>query len=343
MRWREFTTGFSKEPPKEQEEHGILDTAKNAWDWVRDNTASQTQFLLGTGVEALGKAANFLGGEDTLAAKYNPYVASTLRSLGDTADKFAGGLLSSAANTAPVADEDSTVGAFSNALTGAYTGGMGNLAGMLGLNKAANTGYTVAKKTANDAPVSTDNLWGYFTNPRGFASDFGQQLGSMASIAQFMPLAPEAAIGRGVAALGGDAITQALVNRGLYNAAKVFATSAPGAVRYGLTSAPIEGLMEGYPVYRESLEQGDSDEEAYRKALVTAGKNIPLLFATNTLEGLTLTSPLIKGSRFFKAKQIGGRGALNSLQEQFEEGTQQAIQNEQLGKTFRIYTFWLDK
>ena len=330
MKWREFTTGFSKKPPEEQ---GILDsitdTAKDAYEWARDNTAAQTRLLLGMGTEAFGKALNFLGDEDTLAAKYNPSVASTLRSAGDSANNLARGLLTSAADIAPVADYDSPVGAFANQVTGAVHGGIGRMASMLHLDQTADAGYNAAQKTANTAPVSTDDLVEYFTNPRGFISDTGQLVGSMATIVPFMGLLPEATAARGLAALGGDTLVQGLVNRGMYGLAKFFASSMPRAVQYGLTSAPIEGAMEGGETRRELLNRGASEEEATRESLIAMGKNVPLLVASNTLEGLSFFSPLRAGN---KAVQIGGRGLLNSLQQQYEEFVQQGIQNEALGE-----------
>ena len=330
MKWREFTTGFSKKPPEEQ---GILDsitdTAKDAYEWARDNTAAQTRLLLGMGTEAFGKALNFLGDEDTIAAKYNPSVASTLRSAGDSANNLARGLLTSAADIAPVADYDSPVGAFANQVTGAVHGGIGRMASMLHLDQTADAGYNAAQKTANTAPVSTDDLVEYFTNPRGFISDTGQLVGSMATIVPFMGLLPEATAARGLAALGGDTLVQGLVNRGMYGLAKFFASSMPRAVQYGLTSAPIEGAMEGGETRRELLNRGASEEEATRESLIAMGKNVPLLVASNTLEGLSFFSPLRAGN---KAVQIGGRGLLNSLQQQYEEFVQQGIQNEALGE-----------
>lgn len=332
MKWREFTTGFSKKPPEEQ---GILDsitdTAKDAYEWARDNTAAQTRLLLGMGTEAFGKALNFLGDEDTLAAKYNPSVASTLRSAGDSANNLARGLLTSAADIAPVADYDSPVGAFANQVTGAVHGGIGRMASMLHLDQTADAGYNAAQKTANTAPVSTDDLVEYFTNPRGFISDTGQLVGSMATIVPFMGLLPEAIAARGLAALGGDALVQGLVNRGMYGLAKFFASSMPRAVQYGLTSAPIEGAMEGGETRRELLNRGASEKEATRESLIAMGKNVPLLVASNTLEGLSFFSPLRAGN---KALQIGGRGLLNSLQQQYEEFAQQGIQNEALGEPY---------
>lgn len=330
MRWREFTTGFSKKPPEEQ---GILDsitdTAKDAYEWARDNTAAQTRLLLGMGTEAFGKALNFLGDEDTLAAKYNPSVASTLRSAGDSANNLARGLLTSAADIAPVADYDSPVGAFANQVTGAVHGGIGRMASMLHLDQTADAGYNAAQRTANTTPVSTDDLVEYFTNPRGFISDTGQLVGSMATIVPFMELLPGATAARGLAALGGDTLVQGLVNRGMYGLAKFFASSMPRAVQYGLTSAPIEGAMEGGETRRELLNRGASEEEATRESLIAMGKNVPLLVASNTLEGLSFFSPLRAGN---KALQIGGRGLVNSLQQQYEEFVQQGIQNEALGE-----------
>ena len=240
-------------------------------------------------------------------------------------------MLDFATNNVDVANGDNFSGAFANQLMSGLTGSYGGLASMIHSDKTADALINASESTANKTPVSTDNLTEYFTNPHGFVSDFGQQAGSMAAIVPFMGLLPEAAVARGIGALGGDAITQALVNRGLYNAAKVFAGGAPRAVQYGLTSAPVEGAREGGETRRNLLNQGASEEEATKESLSTMGKNIPLLLATNTLEGLAFFSPL-KGAN--KALQIAGRAAANSAQEQYEEFAQEGIQNAALGEPY---------
>jgi len=60
-----------------------------------------------------------------------------------------------------------------------------------------------------------------------------------------MLVAPETLGLRAATALGGDAITQALINRGLYGVAKQLAQGAPQALQYGLTSPWVEGAAEG--------------------------------------------------------------------------------------------------
>ncbi|MBQ7493634.1 MAG: glucosaminidase domain-containing protein, partial [Selenomonadaceae bacterium] len=306
---------------------GFWDTAGNAFDWWKNNSLAGAGFLGGLLAETTGNVAESLGKE----FPENSWRRNLLESAGNLAQDAADTMLDYGTKKVYTANGDNFGGAFANQLMSGLTGSYSGLASMIHADKSADALMKARQATENKTPVSTDDLGEYFTNPHGFASDVGQLGGSMAAIAPFMGLAPIGAVTRGVATFGGDAITQALINRGLYNAAKIFAGGAPRAVQYGVTSAPIEGAMEGGETRRELLNRGASEEEATRESLITMGKNVPLLLATNTLEGLAFFSPLKVSN---KALQIAGRGAVNSAQEQYEEFAQEGIQNAARGEPY---------
>ena len=321
------------ETKQDENNEGTLGSIGNLLDWLARIGPSNTMLLGGAVAETAGNTLNKLG-------EYfpeNSWRRNLLEGGGNFATDTAKSMLNRGYATAPNANPDNYSGAFANAMQGAYLGGIGNLAEMAG---SENTSYAldkIAKARANQKPVSTENLVEYFTNPRGFMSDTGQLVGSMASIAQFMPFAPEAIIGRVVAALGGDALAQALVNRGMYQAARLLANNAPQMARYGLTSAPVEGIMEGGDTRRELIKKGYDEAEANRRAWNTALENVPLLLTTNSLEGLAMLGKFGKiANKADIAKNIAGRMSANSLQEQIEEGYQQGIQNQQLDKPYSL-------
>ena len=321
------------EPQAEPEESGggFSDTVKNLSNFtpagiMHNIIDSPVPHLLGALVtETAGNVAKGLGenfGEDTWRRR-------ALDTASDLAQNVTNAALQTAQNQLEVGDDNTFTGAIGNRYVSSGSGLIGNAASMLHADTTADAAAKASEATANKNRVSTDDLGEYFTDPRGFASDATEQLVSTAMIAPFMGLLPEAVAARGVAALGGDALVQALTNRGMYGLAKFIAGGAPQAIRYGFTSAPAEEAMEGGETRRELLNRGASEEEATRESLITMGKNIPLLMVTNTLEGLTFFSPL-RGAN--KALQIAGRGAVNSAQEQYEEFAQQGIQNEALGE-----------
>lgn len=235
-----------------------------------------------------------------------------------------------------VGENDTYSGSFGNAFgSGAY-GVFGGLAIILHSDKAASAFNQAVQELAEQNAIDPEFSWEYLSDPRGLTRSFGQMLSSMAAIAPTMLAMPETTAARGIAALAGDAITQALVNRGLYNAAKVFAEGAQNAFRYAATSAPVEGLAEGGHVRTDLLNEGYSDEEATKRSINTALANIPVLAASNFAEGLLLGAPLFKTSGSV-AKNVGqgvARWQLNSLQQALEESTQKGISNWQTDKTY---------
>ncbi|MBQ6298641.1 MAG: glucosaminidase domain-containing protein [Selenomonadaceae bacterium] len=325
------TTSPQAEP--EETGGGFWDTTKNLFNFTPAGVAYNVidspvpYFAGGLLAETAGNVAERLGEE----FPENSWRRRALDTASDFAQNITDAALKNAQNKVDVGDDDTFTGAIGNRFVSSASGLLGNAASMIHADKTADAAIETSESTANKNRVSTDDLGEYFTNPRGFASDATEQLTSTAMIAPFMALLPEAVAARGLAAFGGDAITQGLINRGLYGAAKWFAGGAPRAVQYGLTSAPVEGAMEGGETRRELLNQGASEEEATKESLITMGKNVPLLLATNTLEGLAFFSPL-KGAN--KALQIAGRAAVNSAQEQYEEFAQQGIQNAALGEPY---------
>ncbi len=323
-------------PQAEPEETGggFWDTAKNLFNFTPAGVAYNIikspapHFAGGLLAETAGNVSERLG-------KEFPENSWRRRAL-DTASAFAQNItdaaLQNAQNQLEVGNDNTFSGAIGNRFVSSSSGLLGNAASFLHADKTADAAIEASEATANKNRVSTDDLGEYFTNPRGFASDATEQLTSTAMIAPFMALFPEAAAARAVATFGGDAITQALINRGLYGAAKIFAGGAPRAVQYGFTSAPIEGFgFEGGETRRELLNQGASEEEATKESFITGLKNVPLLLATNTLEGLAFFSPLKVSN---KALQIAGRSAVNSAQEQYEEFAQEGIQNAARGEPY---------
>ena len=93
----------------------------------------------------------------------------------------------------------------------------------------------------------------------------------------------------------------------------------------------LKVFFEGGETHRELLNRGANEEEATKESLITMGKNIPLLLATNTLEGLAFFSSLKVSN---KALKIAGCGAANSSQEQYEEFAQEGIQNAARGEPY---------
>lgn len=175
---------------------------------------------------------------------------------------------------------------------------------MLHSYKAANAFNQAAQELVYQKAINPEFSWEYLTNPHGLTRNLGQTAGSMAAIVPTMLVMPEATAARDIAVLGGDAITQALINRGLYNATKVFAEGAPNAFRYAATSEPIKGLAEGGHVRTDLLNECYSDEEATKRSIYTALANIPVLAASNFAKGLLLGAPWLKAGGSL-AKNVG--------------------------------------
>ena len=189
----------SPQAEPEKADGSILDTIGNAVDRWKDNSPAGAGFLGGLASETAGNILQGLGdnfGEDTWRRR-------ALKGAGDLAQSAADEMLNFAANHFDVSNEDNGV-TLPNRFMSGLTGGLGNLARMIHSDKSADALSRASELTANKKRVSTDDLIEYFTNPYGFQSDIGELAGSVAITAPFMGLVPEAAVARGVAALGGD-------------------------------------------------------------------------------------------------------------------------------------------
>lgn len=228
-------------------------------------------------------------------------------------------LLGIAANAAVTPQDNDT---FSGSLYDAGVNGVantvGNIADLTHKDDLAAAMYTLANKTQDNAPVQADWDWDYITSPHGLTRSFGNAIGSMAPLLPAMALAPESL----VAAAG--RLSPWLAN----------------GVRYAFTAIP-EAMAEGGQTRREAIEDGLDHPDL--RAFGTLAKNLPLLAASNTLEGAILGGGLGKAlagkagegvfSRVAKAPFRATPSALaEGLQNGLEEGLQQGIQNASVDK-----------
>ncbi|MCQ1533803.1 LPD38 domain-containing protein [Mitsuokella jalaludinii] len=228
-------------------------------------------------------------------------------------------LLGLAANAAVTPQDNDT---FSGSLYDAGVNGaantVGNIADLMHKDDLAAAMYALANKTQDNAPVQADWDWNYITNPHGLTRSFGNAIGSMAPLLPAAALAPESL----VAAAG--RLSPWLAN----------------GVRYGFTAIP-EAMAEGGQTRREAIEDGLDHPDL--RAFGTLAKNLPLLAASNTLEGAILGGGLGKAlagkagegvfSRVAKAPFRATPSALaEGLQNGLEEGLQQGIQNASVDK-----------
>ena len=264
----------------------ILDTAKDLFDFTPAGmvynfiTSPAPHFLGGAAAETAGNVANRLGQE----FGGNSWRRRALDSMSDSAQKIADTALEIGRNRVDTSDDGSVHDVFANGFLSNFLGNYGNLARMIHADKSADAMIKASESLANKQRVSTDDLGEYFTNPYGFVSDFANLGGSMIAAAPFSAALPIRAL--------------------------------PLALRYGAGAGLFESAVEGGETRGNLLAGGASEDEATRASLVTAGKNLPLLLATNSLEGLALLSPPGGANKLL---QIGGRAALNSAQEQYEE------------------------
>ena len=165
----------------------------------------------------------------------------------------------------------------------------------------------------------------YLTNPEGFTRDFGNMLGSMATLYPSSLLAP-AKVASMAKSMSSNPVTQ-----------KTIETMLRGA----MTSIP-ESLSEGGSVKRESIENGLNNPTL--RGWATAAMNLPTLAASNALE-----YGLLGGGLFNPAKKAG-EGVLetlgkipfratptigaNTLQNGTEEFLQQGYQNLMTNKDY---------
>lgn len=228
-------------------------------------------------------------------------------------------LLGLAANAAVTPKDDDTYGgSFYNAGVNSAASTVGNIADLMHQDDLAAAMYTLANRTQDDTPVQADLDWDYITNPHGLTRSVGNAIGSM------IPLLPAAA----------------LAPESLVAAAGRFSPWLANGVRYGFTAIP-EAMAEGGQTRREAIEDGLDHPDL--RAFGTLAKNLPLLAASNTLEGAILGGGLGKVlagkagegvlSRVAKAPFRATPSALaEGLQNGLEEGLQQGIQNASVDK-----------
>ncbi|MBR1646043.1 MAG: transglycosylase SLT domain-containing protein [Selenomonadaceae bacterium] len=293
---------------------------------------------------AIAETAGNVIGSDTMA-ELRPQWRGGFKAASEGLDKFATGLLAEGAKRLTVDDYDTWSGALNNSFGSGGYGSLGGFTSFIHSDKAAQALMNAAAALENRDRVSTDDGYlEYFTNPRGFISDLGQLFGSMATIAPTMALLPELGIARGIAALGGDAMANFLISKGLTGGAKYLAQNVPQIARYMLSSAPTESAMEGGQARYDALRQGLSPEEADRRAWEVAKYNMPFLGTSNFLEGALMFSPLTSRlkpllGRLSTPAQIGGRALGGSLQQQYEEFGQEAFQRWAKGQEASLNPF----
>lgn len=228
-------------------------------------------------------------------------------------------LLGLAANAAVTPkDDDAYGGSLYNAGVNGAASTIGSIADLMHQDDLAAAMYTLANRTQDDTPVQAGLDWDYITNPHGLTRSVGNAIGSM------IPLLPAAA----------------LAPESLVAAAGRFSPWLANGVRYGFTAIP-EAMAEGGQTRREAIEDGLDHQDL--RAFGTLAKNLPLLAASNTLEGAILGGGLGKAlagkagegvfSRVAKAPFRATPSALaEGLQNGLEEGLQQGIQNASVDK-----------
>ena len=228
-------------------------------------------------------------------------------------------LLGLAANAAVTPkDDDAYGGSLYNAGVNGAASTIGSIADLMHQDDLAAAMYTLANRTQDDTPVQAGLDWDYITNPHGLTRSVGNAIGSM------IPLLPAAA----------------LAPESLVAAAGRFSPWLANGVRYGFTAIP-EAMAEGGQTRREAIEDGLDHPDL--RAFGTLAKNLPLLAASNTLEGAILGGGLGKAlagkagegvfSRVAKAPFRATPSALaEGLQNGLEEGLQQGIQNASVDK-----------
>lgn len=228
-------------------------------------------------------------------------------------------LLGLAANASVTPKDDDTFGgSLYNAGVNGTANTVGSIADLMHQDDLAAAMYTLANRTQDDTPVQAGLDWDYITNPHGLTRSVGNAIGSM------IPLLPAAA----------------LAPESLVAAAGRFSPWLANGVRYGFTAIP-EAMAEGGQTRREAIEDGLDHPDL--RAFGTLAKNLPLLAASNTLEGAILGGGLGKAlagkagegvfSRVAKAPFRATPSALaEGLQQGLEEGLQQGIQNASVDK-----------
>ncbi len=228
-------------------------------------------------------------------------------------------LLGLAANASVTPKDDDTFGgSLYNAGVNGTANTVGSIADLMHKDDLAAAMYALANRTQDDTPVQADLDWDYITNPHGLTRSVGNAIGSM------IPLLPAAA----------------LAPESLVAAAGRFSPWLANGVRYGFTAIP-EAMAEGGQTRREAIENGLDHPDL--RAFGTLAKNLPLLAASNTLEGAILGGGLGKMlagkagegvlSRMAKAPFRATPSALaEGLQNGLEEGLQQGIQNASVDK-----------
>lgn len=228
-------------------------------------------------------------------------------------------LLGLAANASVTPKDDDTFGgSLYNAGVNGTANTVGSIADLMHQDDLAAAMYTLANRTQDDTPVQAGLDWDYITNPHGLTRSVGNSIGSMVPLLPAAALAPES----------------------LVAAAGRFSPWLANGVRYGFTAIP-EAMAEGGQTRREAIEDGLDHPDL--RAFGTLAKNLPLLAASNTLEGAILGGGLGKMfagkagesvlSRVAKAPFRATPSAMvEGLQNGLEEGLQQGIQNASVDK-----------
>lgn len=336
-----------KAEEKPEEDKNFFDYLKGALDFTGPGifanltTGSLPHYIGGLAAETAGNALNTLGDPNrNLMANYSPDLASGLRTAGNTLQNIADNAYETGRGQLSVDDFNSYGGSAQNAFKHGGYGVYQGIARMLHSDKAADSLNQVLKDLDDKEAIEPELSWEYITSPHGWIRDIFDAGGSMAALLPAMGIMPESAGGGIAAALGGDALTQFLINRGLYGAAKQFAKVAPNAVRYGLTSPWVEGFSEGGNTRESAIGQGLSEDAATKRSIYSWLANVPVLTASNTLEGLLLGGIGKVGATPFE-KVLNGIVAsqINSAQQAAEEFTQGAIQNWALDKPYSLNPF----
>lgn len=229
-----------------------------------------------------------------------------------------------------------------NALGGAINvaGGIGSALGYDSASQMSDEyNKTMARKKQEwDNNYGADN---YVTNPGGLTGDIGNAVGST-----LPTLATSALVPGGAVAVGGRALTSALTRAGLGK----LATSTVGRnliadVVRGQAPAVTDSLSEAGSVKYDLMNSGMSEPEAREKAITMGLKNYaldsalsgPELFVAKGAKGINKTllqANENNGIPMRVAKGTGRVGAMmgtSGITEGYQEGTQQALENQAKG------------
>lgn len=226
-------------------------------------------------------------------------------------------------------DNDTMGGAFYNAAANGAANMTGGIADLLHMDGVGAAMQDIANKTNDDTPVDPSLSMDYITSPHGLIRSFGNAVGSMIPTLPSMFLAPEGLVA---------------------SAARISPWLANGA-RYAMTAIP-EAMSEGGQTRRQAMEEGLDNPDI--RAWETTLKNIPLLAASNLVEGSILGGGLGKAFAGKAGESLLSRAAkmplratpsmvVEGLQNGLEEGLQQGIQNASTDEDYGVLPWnWTD-